>query len=108
MASKTLIDRLSQRIDRLEAVLNPPPSEKWVVLLQFDGETDDDMRRKYKGYDPLASLHLYFDDYAGTDWPVAPIAEQPETPLESNADVPQSLDQTIDDYLSRGYAHNRC
>ena len=100
MASKTLIDRLSQRIDRLEAALNPAPPEKWVVVLQFDDETDEDLRRKHPGYDPSSSLHLHFDDYARTDQPVA---EELETPLASNVDVPQTSDQTIDDYLSRAY-----
>jgi hypothetical protein len=100
MASRTLIDRLALRIDRLEAVLNPPPPEKWVVVLQFDGETVEDLQRQHRGYDPRTSLHLDFDDYARTDWPVA---DEPETPLASNADVPQSVDQTIDDYLSRAY-----
>ena len=69
---------MALRIDRLEAVLNPPPPEKWVVVLQFDGETDEDMRRKYPGYDPSTALHVHFDDPHRTDWPVA---EMPEPAL---------------------------
>lgn len=70
------------------------------MALQFDDDTDEDLRRKHPGYDPRTSLHLHFDDYVGTDWPVA---DEPETPLASNVDVPQTTDQTIDDYLSRAY-----
>jgi hypothetical protein len=49
-----------------------------VVVLQFDGETLEDMQRKYPAYDPRTTLHLHFDDYARTDWPVV---EELETPL---------------------------
>jgi hypothetical protein len=101
VASKTLIDRVALRIDRLETALNPPPPKKCVVVLQFDDETDEDMRRKHAGYDLRTSLHLGFDDYVRTDWPVA---EEREKPIPNNADVPRSSDQTIDDYLSRGYS----
>jgi hypothetical protein len=38
-----------------------------VVPLQFDGETVEDMRRKYPSYESRTSLHLHFDDYARTD-----------------------------------------
>jgi hypothetical protein len=82
VASKTLIDRLALRIDRLEAILNPPPPEKWVVVLQFDDETDEDLRRKHPGYDPRTSLHLGFDDHVRTDWPVAEVVNpSPANPV---------------------------
>jgi hypothetical protein len=76
---------LSLRIDRLEAILNPPPPEKWVVLLQFDDETHEDMQRKHPGYDPRTSQHLHFEDYVRTDWPVAEVPEM--TPASQVAKV---------------------
>ena len=66
-----------------------PPTYR--VYLQFDDETDEDMRRKYSGYDPRRALHLEFSpdprNHVHTDWRVA---EAPETPFAGNADVPQA------------------